>query len=55
MIEISNEWKNVSEDNAFETFSDLSEKDKRIHYLVDDKYLPSRIEVKEEMEYGKPL
>lgn len=46
MIEISNEWKNVSENNKFETFSNLSEKDKRIYYLVDDKYLPLRVEVK---------
>lgn len=46
MIEISNEWKNVSESNTFEAFSDLSEKDKRIYYLVDDKYLPLRVEVK---------
>ena len=46
MIEISNEWKNVSESNAFEVFSNMSEKDKRIYYLVDDKYLPLRIEVK---------
>lgn len=46
MIEISNEWKNVSENDTFEVFSDLSEKDKRIYYLIDDHYLPSRIEVK---------
>ena len=46
MIEISNEWKNVSESNAFEVFSDLSKKDKRIYYLVDGKYLPLRVEVK---------
>lgn len=46
MIKISNEWKNVSESNAFEVFSSLSEKDKRIYYLVDDEYLPLRIEVK---------
>lgn len=46
MIEINNEWKNVSENNKFETFSNLSERDKRIYYLVDDKYLPLRVEVK---------
>ena len=46
MIEISNEWKNVSEDNTFEAFSNLSDKDKRIYYLVDDNYLPLRVEVK---------
>ena len=46
MIEISNEWKNISENDAFEVFSNLSEKDKRIYYLIDDYYLPSRIEVK---------
>lgn len=46
MIEITNEWKNVSESNAFEVFSNMSEKDKRIYYLVDDNYLPLRIEVK---------
>jgi hypothetical protein len=46
MIEISNEWKNISEDTTFEFFSNLSEKDKRIHHLVDDKYLPLKTEVK---------
>jgi hypothetical protein len=46
MIEIDDKWKNVSEDNVFEVFSNLSEKDKRIYHLVDDKYLPLRTEVK---------
>lgn len=46
MIEINDKWKNISEDNTFETFSNLSENDKRIYHLVDDKYLPSKTEVK---------
>lgn len=46
MIEISNEWRNISESNAFEAFSNMSEKDKRIYYLVDDHFLPLRVEVK---------
>lgn len=46
MIEINNEWKTISENNLFEAFSNLSERDKRIYHLVDDKFLPLKEEVK---------
>lgn len=46
MIEITNEWKCIYSIEDFETFKGLSEKDKRIYYLIDDKCLPMKEEVK---------
>lgn len=46
MIKITNEWKCIYGIEDFETFKGLSEKDKRIYYLMDDKCLPMKEEVK---------
>lgn len=46
MIKISNEWKSIYGREDFEIFKSLSEKDKRIYYLIDDKYLPMKEDVK---------
>lgn len=46
MIEIKENWVEVYGGEDFEIFKSLSEKDKRIHHLIDDKYLPMKEEVK---------
>lgn len=46
MIEITNEWKCTYGREDFEIFQSLSEKDKRVYYLIDDKCLPMKEEVK---------
>lgn len=46
MIEIKENWVNIYGIEDFETFKSLSEKDKRIYYLIDGKCLPMKEEVK---------
>lgn len=46
MIEIKEDWINVYGIEDFEIFKSLSDKDKRIYYLIDNKYLPMKEDVK---------
>lgn len=46
MIEIKENWVNVYGIEDFEIFKNLSEKDKRIYHLIDNRYLPMKEDVK---------